>query len=240
MAVWFGSARSDSRKKLSGDIPGDQRQTELVDTKGEVSMEKFYVHKKGWIVFRPKNDGIAIAIAANMVTACNNIMVGYDQSNRLDIITKGVNTRVFAECDCSSLIRQCIREASGIDPGNFNTSNEPAALERTGLFNKIEYVPGMTMYTGDVLVTKTKGHTGAITSGAARNFSQVIKGYYPVYAGNTNSIVTALQAVGETNTSFSNRGAIARANDIVAYEGTAFQNLTMLNLLKLGKLKKVR
>ena len=35
----------------------------------------------------------------------------------------------------------------------------------TGLFDKFPYVNGMDLYDGDVLVTKTKGHTVAVTHG---------------------------------------------------------------------------
>lgn len=40
------------------------------------------------------------------------------------------------ETDCSNLVRGCIYEATGKDAGNFNTSTEPTALEKTGLFEK--------------------------------------------------------------------------------------------------------
>ena len=40
----------------------------------------------------------------------------------------------------------------------------------TGLFDKSEYRQGMALYTGDILVTKTKGHTCIVTSGTARKW----------------------------------------------------------------------
>ena len=64
-------------------------------------------------------------------------------------------------------------------------------------------------------------------------------GVYPAYTGNTQSIVTALAAVGERNTSFANRKAIALANGIGGYTGTASQNIALLNKLKAGQLVKV-
>lgn len=60
--------------------------------------------------------------------------------------------------------------------------------------------------------------------------------YYPKYSGNTSSIVTALNAVGEADTSKNHRKQIAAANGIANYSGTAAQNTTLLNLLKKGKL----
>ena len=51
------------------------------------------------------------------------------------------------------------------------------------------------------------------------------------------SLVDALNSIG-VNSSFSHRKAIAKKNGIQLYIGTAKQNITLLNLLKQGKLKK--
>lgn len=169
MSIIMGSARIDERGIASGGAAGDQKQRSTPDYRGEVSFQKFYVHRKGWYVIRPKSAAQANAIASAMVTACNNKNLGYDQANRLGVIRNGVNTRVNTECDCSSLVRACIKAGTGKDPGNFNTANEVAVLKASGLFEGAKaYTPGLTLYTGDILVTKTKGHTGIITSGASR------------------------------------------------------------------------
>ena len=237
MAVYIGSARIDERGKISGGAAGDSKQTTVPDYKGEVSQQKFYVSSKGWVVIRPQNADIALRIAAAMIVACNNKNLGYDQNNRLGVIKYGTASTVKTECDCSSLVRQCVREATGIDAGNFNTANEKTVLQKTGLFDVMDYVSGMTLYTGDILVTKTKGHTVIVTSGAARNIADK-KTYYPIYSGNTVSIVAALKAVGETDTSYAHRSKIAMENGIKNYSGTAAQNTTLLNLLKQGRLKR--
>ena len=52
------------------------------------------------------------------------------------------------------------------------------------------------------------------------------------------SIVDALKATG-VNSSFANRKKIAQANGIKNYTGSASQNISLLNKLKAGKLKKV-
>ena len=171
MAIMIGSARSDERGKFTGGQAGDQKQVSSIhDAIGEVSMQSFYVHSKGWYIFRPKSADIANKIAANMKIACNNPNIGYDQGNRLGVITYGINTKVKTECDCSSLVRQCVKEASSKDPGNFTTANEATALEASGLFEpKKAYTPSTTLYTGDVLVTKTQGHTAIVTDGVARD-----------------------------------------------------------------------
>ena len=61
--------------------------------------------------------------------------------------------------------------------------------------------------------------------------------YYKAYKGKSESIVDALKAIG-ADSSFNNRKAIAKANGISNYTGTASQNIKMLNLLKQGKLIK--
>lgn len=117
MAVIIGSARIDERGKLLGGQAGDQKQKSSTnDTVGEVSMQNFYVHSKGWYIMRPKDANIAKKIALNMKTACNNKNIGYDQGNRLGVMTYGVNSKVKTETDCSTLVRACVKEASGKDP----------------------------------------------------------------------------------------------------------------------------
>lgn len=237
MAVYIGSARIDERGKVSGGAAGDQKQTQASDYAGEVSMQKFYVASKGWVILRAKDPDIALKIAAAMITACNNKNIGYNQADRLGIVKNGTASKVKTNADCSSLVRQCVKEASGIDAGNFTTANERTLLQRTGLFEYMQYQQGSVLYTGDILVTKVQGHTAIVTAGAARTVKDTGV-YYPIYAGNTTSIVSALAAIGEKDTSFDHRSAIAKTNGIEGYSGTAAQNTTMLNLLKQGRLKK--
>lgn len=166
----IGSARIDERGKASGGKAGDQKQKTSPDYKGEVSMQNFYdVGKWGYVV-RAKNPDTAAKIALAMTIACNNPNIGYNQARRLDIIKAGVYATSQTSCDCSSLVRQCVREA-GIEVGNFTTANEVSVLMATGQFEKIAYTKGMKLYLGDILVTKTKGHTVVVTSGATRSAS---------------------------------------------------------------------
>src|SRR5574344_681649 len=164
MDIIIGSARCDENGKYCGGKVGDQ-------TGKEVSTQKFYVSSKGWYILRPKSISHANLLANKMLQACNNKNIGYDQSNRLGIIKYGILTSVKTECDCSSLVRQCIKEAIGKDVGNFTTSNEVAVLVNSGLFDKISYTSPTTLYSGDILVTKTKGHTVIVVSGNNRRSS---------------------------------------------------------------------
>lgn len=170
MKIIIGSARIDENGKAIGGKAGDQKQTAKPDYKGEVSFQNFYVSVKGWFILRAKDADIATRIAEAMKRACNNPAIGYNQSKRLDILKATTTTVEPTSCDCSSLVRECVIEASGKDPGNFTTANECGALMATGLFDKSEYRQGMSLFTGDILVTKTRGHTVIVTSGTARKW----------------------------------------------------------------------
>lgn len=162
MGYTIGSARIDERGKALGGSAGDQKQKTAPDYKGEVSMQNFYVHSKGWYILRPKDAKIGEKMAQAMKQACNNPNIGYDQNQRLGIIKYGTLTKEKTECDCSSLVRQCVIEASGKDPGNFTTMNEAQALIGTRMFDRLSYDPGTVLKLGDVLVTKSKGHTAIV------------------------------------------------------------------------------
>lgn len=229
MTIKIGSARQDERGKLTGGAAGDQ-------TGKEVSEQSFYVHKKGWYVLRPKSIEHAMAIAERMHTACNNPNLGYDQSNRGGVLKYGIDTKTKTECDCSALVRACVKEATGKDVGNFTTANEATVLAASGLFEKLfPYTSKTILCTGDVLVTKTKGHTVIVTAGAVRVPEQT-KNYYPAYKGYSISIVDALKAVGEKDTTKAHRAQIAKANGISGYSGSLTQNNKLMKLLKNGKL----
>lgn len=188
MSVKIGSARIDENGKLSGGKAGDQ-------TGKEVSIQDYYVHSKGWYLLRPKSVEDADKLAAAMSAACSNDNIGYDQSNRLDVISKlgryGSMARIAekTEADCGTLVRGCCIEA-GFDPGNFTTAGEETALTRTGKFESKAAVTATTvLYNGDVLVTKTKGHTVIVVSGNARQRVAA-----PSRCPNGSSVGTAVKA----------------------------------------------
>ena len=164
----IGNAWSDENGSKAGK-KGDQKQKSTPDYSGEVRQQSFYTNTKGWYIFRPISDEHANKIAERMVTACNNPNIGYSQDDRYAIIKDGIDTKKASNCDCSSLVRECIKEATGKDPGDFSTATEVAVLKKTDLFQyPVEYRAGMTLYTGDIIVTKVKGHTAVITIGDRR------------------------------------------------------------------------
>lgn len=172
MAIRVGSARIDENGNLSGGKAGDQ-------TGKEVSTQAYYLHSKGWYLLRPKSTGDADKLASSMLAACGNDNIGYDQGSRLDIISKlqkyGSMAKIAekTEADCGTLVRGCCIEV-GFDPGNFTTANEAEVLARTGRFEgKVVVTSSTVLYNGDVLVTKTKGHTVIVTDGNPRKANAV-------------------------------------------------------------------
>ncbi len=170
IAIKIGSARIDENGKLSGGKAGDQ-------TGKEVSTQNFYMHSKGWYLYRAKDAVIAERLATAMLDACNNDNIGYDQSERATVILqlkrygslKDIATKT--EADCSSLVRACCIEA-GFDPGNFNTASEGTALDKTRMFEGRKSVTSTTeLFDGDIIVTKTKGHTAIVVNGNPRKAS---------------------------------------------------------------------
>jgi hypothetical protein len=237
MGIKLGSARHDENGKYTGGKKGDQLQKSSTnDLAGECSIQNFYLHSKGWNVLRPINVKLADLLSIAMFDACNNKNIGYSQSCQRKTIDN-LHSLVPINVDCSKLVRDCIYEASHVDVGNFTTANEVAVLEKSGLFQKHFSFKSLTqtpLYNGDVLVTKTKGHTVIVVSG----ISQTTSKYYSKYTGSSISLVNALYEVGEKDTSLANRSKIAKANGINFYVGSAKQNTDMLNLLKQGKLIK--
>lgn len=164
MDVIIGSARIDENGKIKGGKAGDNNGR-------EVSTQKYYNSSKGWVGLRAKNPSVAAKLAAAMLEACNNDNIGYDQNQRTGVITELrkagslADIKVKTEADCSSLVRACVIQATGIDPGNFNTATEKKMLLATGLFEEVSINKASDCRTGDILVTKTKGHTVTVTKG---------------------------------------------------------------------------
>jgi Putative peptidoglycan-binding domain-containing protein len=169
MKIIIGNAVHDENGRSTNGKRGDQLQKGTDDYSGEVKLQDFYMSKKGWHILRPKKVQLAKTMALLMKAACNNKNIGYSQNDRDSITRLGIDTKVPANCDCSSLVGEVIREASGKPIPDFYTGNEVSVLEKTGLFyDPIDYRAGVTLYTGDVIVTKTKGHTAIVVEGMPR------------------------------------------------------------------------
>lgn len=170
--IMVASARHDENGKYVNGTDGDQLQTSSTnDTVGEVAMQEMYTHKKGWYISRLVDETQAEKLAERMITGANNKNIGYGQNDRLDVVKNGIDTTTPSNCDCGTLVRQAFKEATGVDPGNFTTANEVSKLEATGLVEThVEYVSQekTPVYNGDILTTKTKGHTVVVVSGNPR------------------------------------------------------------------------
>lgn len=172
--VTVGSARIDERGNANWGKAGDQ-------TSREVATEPYYKHRLGWYMLRPKDKEVARKIGLAMIEACLNNNIGYDQSNRYGVISclqkygRLAKINEATEADCSSLVRACCIQA-GIQVGDFNTSSEVAVLERTGAFQKAVIVTNDTkLCVGDILVTRSKGHTVIVTEGYPREEKPVVR-----------------------------------------------------------------
>jgi len=171
MSVKIGSARIDENGRAKGGRAGDQ-------TGKEVSTQSWYKHAKGWRVFRAKDPAVAEKIAQDMQWACDNSHIGYDQGQRLTLydVSKplGFNcnkVRENCETDCSALVRVCCAYA-GVKLPNFRTPTEPAALLDSGAFTELKgakYTDSdKYLRRGDILVTRTQGHTVVVLSNGSK------------------------------------------------------------------------
>lgn len=160
--VMVGSARIDENGKARGGKAGDQ-------TGREVSTQAWYKHEKGWVVLRPLSRAAGKKVAQDMLAACANANIGYDQGQRLTLYTEARNygfdcARITkpVETDCSALVRVCLAFA-GIMVPNFTTATEASTLMASGKFAKLtdkKYTDRSDyLRAGDVLVTRTQGHT---------------------------------------------------------------------------------
>lgn len=166
--VKLASASIDERGKARGGKAGDQ-------TGREVRIQNYYAHSKGWRVFRPISVEVAEKIANDAEWAANNENIGYDQGER-HTLYKAASLVGFdcakvttpCETDCSALVRVCLAYAGISVPANFRTSNEGKYLLETGKFTELsddKYTKGASyLRRGDILCTKTQGHTVVVIS----------------------------------------------------------------------------
>lgn len=174
MAVIIGSARQDENGKAYGGQAGNQ-------SGKEISTQNWYLHSKGWRVLRAKDAGVGHRLAIAMRAACENKNIGYNQWRRNTLYDAAavwgfdisrVNTPV--ETDCSALVRTCIAYAAGITtlPSSLRTGNMCGLILATGQFEELsgkEYTTKPDyLKAGDILCTKTSGHTVIVLTDGAK------------------------------------------------------------------------
>ena len=193
--VMIGSARIDENGKATGGKAGDQ-------TGREVSTQAWYKHAKGWRVFRAKDPAAAEKIAWDMQAACDSAYIGYDQGQRSTLynVSKplGFNckkVRTHCETDCSALVRVCCAYA-GIMLPDIRTTNEPSALLASGAFTELtgaKYTDQQDyLRRGDILCTRTQGHTVVVLSNGSKA-EAVVAPVEGLSRGDYGTAVTAMQ-----------------------------------------------
>lgn len=177
--VRIGHARIDENGKAHGGKAGDNNGKEVV-------VSNWYNHKKGWVVLRPKNAAKAEKIAECMEDAAANDCIGYNQYRRLTLYdaVRGsgfrcdkANLKKNVETDCSALVRVCLAYA-GIHTANFTTGNQRKIMLATGAFEEIKAASANSklLKRGDILITKTKGHTAIVlTDGSTLGARPTVK-----------------------------------------------------------------
>ena len=167
MGIIIGSARCDEYGNINGQ-KGDQ-------TGREVAQEEYYLHRQGWNVLRCKDPNKALMLSYDMASACNNPAFGYSQNDRYSGLYEAkrvgydaAKVQTYCNIDCSSLVRLCLAYA-GYEVGDFYTGNEYDIIMETGAFDDVTELinqsSGEGLYSGDILVSKKKGHTAIVTEG---------------------------------------------------------------------------
>jgi len=222
------------------------------NTGREVCCRSWY--SKGWdVMLRYPDNKICYSMANIAQELADSSLVGYSQAERNTLykalercnfdIGKYLSSGVATNCDCSSFITVCAI-LSGIDKLKYK-DNAPTTSTMQSKFT----VVGFEAYTdskylttdkylkkGDILIKKGKHTVIAVTSGdGAVNVSVQ---YYPAYKGKSVSLVDALKAVGEVDTSLNRRKIIAEYNGYKpeAYTGQKAINNALLDKLKRGVL----
>lgn len=176
MAVKIGHASISENGTIRGNA-GDQNGK-------EVFTRNWYKHSKGWVLIRCKDAAMRPYIAEAMEKACANNDIGYDQIENQtlweNIEDKGFDPSMTAkavETDCARLIRVCCQYAcekvgNGKTIPDFYTASEASVLKKTGLFEVLTSSKYTTqddyLMRGDILCTKTKGHTVVVLSNGSK------------------------------------------------------------------------
>lgn len=185
---------------------GSARSSRL-NKEDQVSTQPYYTHSQGyWLGYEPKTK--ADALASAMLDACNNNNLLYSQPyrneawNNFKTSIKGI--KKTSHCDCSSLVRLCIRQVYGVKLPNFNTDSEKSVLKNSGLFYPPKRIYSAKDCTpGMVLVSPRKGHTaiflGDLTKSSKNKFKGVIGQIMRSELGNGKERIDNLKKLGYTN-----------------------------------------
>ena len=180
--------------------------------------------------------------------------IDYSENNIMDAITnlgEATNDYINSGLDSANKTQQ---ESTNEIIGSINNSTDTiinnnndiqnAVNEIKSELNKVNFEDSEAMKNATLILEEYKTEIEASkpatpTTTTTKNNSGTFYSYTSKAGLNTNtSIVDALKATG-VDSSFANRSKIAKANGITNYTGTYQQNVTLLNKLKSGTLKKV-
>lgn len=180
----------------------------------------------------------------NIIDAINNNQMEINESiqGSTEQIIENTNEKFEATNDYINKGFEAQKELAEL-----HTNNIMSGIE--GMENAIETNTAVNkQLTNEVkkassALSKGKTTTKTTTATANKTGSSSTKGSTYTYKtkkglNTSTSIVDALKAI-DVNSSMANRKKIAKANGIKNYTGTASQNISLLNKLKKGTLKKV-
>ena len=239
LRVRIGHASGDENSNIKGGVAGDQ-------TGKEVCIRDWYLHNKGWVLFRCVDVAVRERIAEAIEKACDNPMIGYDQSQR-NTLYNAVKFFGFdpsaviepVEVDCSKLVQVAIAYGYGKDiVGNINTATLPDKLMATGKF--IKFTDSMMtkssdhLVRGDILCTPVKGHVVVVLDNGAKVPTSITA------TESAKSFNPELEGIYKTTASLNIRnGAGTKANDFgddktimtTAFKGTEVKCLGSYSLV---------
>lgn len=241
MSVRVGSARSNENGGINGGAAGDQ-------TGREVSTQAWHLHSKGWVVLRAKDATVREKIAHNMESICANDNIGYCQDHRATLTSAAkaygydaskVTQKV--EVDCSEAVRNCALYA-GITVGSFSTATEASALMATGAFDKLtdsKYCNSSDyLLRGDILVTKTKGHTVvALDNGAKAGGGSPASGSATASAGTSGATSAKIDAAKSKDSSLAGTYKVIASNYLSLRAGAGTSKTELARLKPNEKVK---
>lgn len=220
----IGSARHNEYGSYATGKPGDQTGT-------EVDYQKYYTHSKGWVILRCIDEAKAEMIAQNMEWACSNNNVGYSQNDNQSLWKEASKINfdisklvVPSNTDCARLVRVCIAYA-GINIPDFYTGTLKKVLLDSGWFKEVKgCLPGC-LKRGDILVTKTKGHTVIALTDGAGNYPSEEEKYNIVHK-------TSASNTGVKNNENTNKSENEKVDNNVVFKPYLVKINTALNVRK--------
>ena len=208
-------------------------------------------YNKGWnVVLRHNDINIAKKAVELAVMLADSNLVGYDQSER-NTLYKALKACKFdvdayirsgkkTETDCSAFVYAvyaCLIKSMRYD-GNAPTTRTMRAMFKKHGFTELKDVKyritDKNLRAGDIMLLE--GHHVAMEV-TDHEPEHTVSTFYPSYTGQSGSIVDALAAVGEKDTSLTHRRRLAVTNGIDPSDSYKM-NIELLKKLKKGMLIK--